>query len=345
MLESRFMNFPIGNLFDYHCWLATIPAPPLDASGVRLPGVDPTAAIQDFSLWIESLDLTMNCTSCSSSGFVEMAKLIASHPADVSQSATNLLVHLAEKLLGGGYVQFQIDRMLNDAPRKCNDPQAQSIQYEPLANARSEDDIFYLEVLGAVVAGLIALVLALFFSIRCVVRRRHARWLKTLPTQQLRRLLKKQEQFDDRENYINKTTHSMFTSPDVPLAVRWLMPWIILGNIGFFLSGHLSLGATVDIKAQIAGEEFYVADFFTFSIAQTTVKIWKAGGHELAILILVFSGIWPYTKQLITLTVWFLPPSRLSVSRRGFILLRMDALAKYSMVDIFVIVISLAAFR
>jgi len=65
----------------------------------------------------------------------------------------------------------------------------------------------------------------------------------------------------------------------------------------------------------------------------------------LAILILIFSGIWPYTKQLITLVVWFLPPSFLSVSKRGSILLWVDWLAKWSMIDVFVIVVCLAAFR
>jgi hypothetical protein len=71
----------------------------------------------------------------------------------------------------------------------------------------------------------------------------------------------------------------------------------------------------------------------------------QAGGKELAILILIFSGIWPYTKQLITLVVWFLPPSMLSISKRGNILLWVDWLAKWSMIDIFVIVICIAAFR
>ncbi len=46
----------------------------------------------------------------------------------------------------------------------------------------------------------------------------------------------------------------MFLSPEIPLLVRLTMPLIIVGNIGFFMSGHLSLGATVNIEAEIAGE-------------------------------------------------------------------------------------------
>jgi uncharacterized paraquat-inducible protein A len=107
----------------------------------------------------------------------------------------------------------------------------------------------------------------------------------------------------------------------------------------------LSLGATVNIEAELAGEKFRVDKFFEFSMARSTVDIWNAGGRELAVIIVIFSGIWPYTKQLMSLVVWFMPPSRLSVSRRESILLWLDRLGKWSMIDIFVLVVSIAAFR
>lgn len=70
-----------------------------------------------------------------------------------------------------------------------------------------------------------------------------------------------------------------------------------------------------------------------------------AGGEELAILIFVTSLLWPYAKQLITLGLWFAPPASVSVSRRGSILLWLDALAKWSMIDIFVLIITIVSFR
>ena len=95
------------------------------------------------------------------------------------------------------------------------------------------------------------------------------------------------------------------------------MPIIILGNIGFFLSGHLSLGATVNIEATLGEQSFKVDNFFEFSMLRSTVEIWNAGGKELAILILIFSGIWPYAKQLITLALWFMPPNVVSTLEVG----------------------------
>jgi Paraquat-inducible protein A len=101
----------------------------------------------------------------------------------------------------------------------------------------------------------------------------------------------------------------------------------------------------VNVEAEIAGEKFQIDNFFEFSIAQSIIEIWQAGGKELAFMMMIFSGIWPYTKLLMTMILWFMSPSSLSISRRGSVLLWLDFLGKWSMIDIFVLVISIAAFR
>lgn len=65
----------------------------------------------------------------------------------------------------------------------------------------------------------------------------------------------------------------------------------------------------------------------------------------MAILIIFFSGLWPYTKQFTVLFLWFAGPNITSVSRRESILLWLDTLGKWSFVDIFVLVVSVASFR
>merc|ERR1712194_385074 len=47
----------------------------------------------------------------------------------------------------------------------------------------------------------------------------------------------------------------------------------------------------------------------------------------------------------ITLVLWFTPTSLMPISRRGSILLWLDWMAKWSMIDIFVLIICLIAFR
>ena len=94
------------------------------------------------------------------------------------------------------------------------------------------------------------------------------------------------------ESELNTITKSMFTSPVIPLYVRFGIPLLIIGNIGFFLSGHLSLGATVNVEGELAGEKIRIDKFFEFSMARSTIDMWNAGGEELAIIIALFSGLW-----------------------------------------------------
>jgi uncharacterized paraquat-inducible protein A len=73
--------------------------------------------------------------------------------------------------------------------------------------------------------------------------------------------------------------------------------------------------------------------------------MFSAGGEELAILIFLLSFAWPYTKQLLTLGLWFALPNLVSVERRGAIFLWLDALAKWSFADIFVLILTIVSFR
>ena len=49
-------------------------------------------------------------------------------------------------------------------------------------------------------------------------------------------------------------------------------------------------------------------------------------------MIAIFSGLWPYTKQLISLLMWVIDPSFISCKQRGKILHWLDLLGKWSMV-------------
>ena len=62
----------------------------------------------------------------------------------------------------------------------------------------------------------------------------------------------------------------------------------------------------------------------------------------MAILIWIFTGIWPCIKLFLSLLLWMLPPNRISVARRGRILLWIDALAKLSVIDIFTMLLGVA---
>ena len=141
-------------------------------------------------------------------------------------------------------------------------------------------------------------------------------------------------------------TKSLIKSDKViPLYIRYGVPLVLVVNAGLFLSGHIQLGATVDLLIQLAGEQMEIPAFFVFSIANSTIDMWKAGATALAIIIALFSGLWPYTKLGITMFLWCAPPTWFAPSSRGNTFLWLDALGKWSMIDIFVLVMSMIAFR
>jgi len=80
-------------------------------------------------------------------------------------------------------------------------------------------------------------------------------------------------------------------------------------------------------------------------MAQSTIDMYNAGAVELAILLVIFSGVWPYTKQFIVLFLWIAPPSWVSPKRRGSVFELLDTLGKWSALDIYVLVVAMIAFR
>jgi hypothetical protein len=293
--EYRFAAFPIGDIFNLDCWLATMPPPAMDAYGVRQVTVDPSAAMETLMLTMKRLDLNMSCTECSSPGFEELSELWSTTEAsnEVTATVNDLLEHLGN-VLGSGLIQNRIDRMLNDAAKRCpHSPEYREgfseITYQEFETTTPESDTS-LAILVMIVGATLAVALfILVATIRFFVRRRHRRWLKTLPNSQLLLLKQRQEKEVEREAELNATTQSMFASSDIPRLVRWSMPLIIIGNICFFISGHLSLGAEVTIQVMVGGQTLQIEKFYQFTIAASTVEIWNAGGKELAILILIFS--------------------------------------------------------
>lgn len=348
---DAFASFPVGDILNSHCWLALMPAPELDRRGVRVGNEEPSLAISNLIASVARLGLNVTCIECSSPGMAELTTLLST--ADAQDAATvvgNDILDFATRLLSGQFLQVTFDRMLNDAQKMCPhspsfDPIYSPLQYEPF-DATSQQSALSLFIALAITVGSLAIfAFVVVMTTKFIVRRRSRRWRKGLSREKILLLAHEQQIEKSRNEFLNSSTKPMFQSDEIPRFVRWTMPIIILGNVGLFLSGHLSLGASVNIVATFADQSYEVMNFFEFSMAYSVVEIWEAGGKELAILILIFSGVWPYTKQLMTLGLWFMPTSRVTVHKRGQVLQWLDILAKYSMVDIFVLVVTVAGFR
>jgi len=359
IMTERMINFPLNDISNPYCWLATIPAPALDDLGYRLEGSDHSAAITQLEASMRKLQVKIECKECSSIGIQEWAEEL-DNPENVegASSAGNDALELLSTFIGSNFSQIQIDRLLNEAASNCphhastvnekGDDTNQSMfqKFTNAVEAANYTPIRSVIVFVSSIAFAIALIVGIAIAIRIMVKKRYENWRTSLSQEQLNALSKKQRLDDDKERDLNAITKSMFTSNTaIPTYARYGIPVVLLGNIALFLSGHLNRGAAFDIQGHIAGQEFALDDFFVFTIASTTVDLFKAGAVELALLIVVFSGIWPYTRILFSFVMWFVPPKSVSVSRRGSILSWLDSLAKWSMVDIFAFVVSLVGFR
>jgi len=126
--------------------------------------------------------------------------------------------------------------------------------------------------------------------------------------------------------------------------IRYTIPLVIIMTMALIVSANCSTGASVKMVIRI-GEREYVEPLFGFSLASSVRDMWKAGIYPLSLLIAIFSGAWPYLKLLLLLFCWFLPSRLLRSRLRELFLMALDALGKWSLIDAFVMVLMLVAFR
>jgi len=245
-------------------------------------------------------------------------------------------------LVTSDYNSIRIAHEVEQSHLKCLDPSHEKLAYS--SNYTPEKivpEMGFLMSAGVVVFTLISLVAVVVCCVRThrrTIVEAKTNWKKTL------RAVRRQQNKKEIE-MLKKYGSSMFTAPQIPVAMRMLIPIIIIINILLFISGHLSLGATVKLALDLMGEKVHVDGFFTFSMAKSTIDMYNAGAVELAVLLVIFSGVWPYLKQLIVLFLWFAPVSLVSPKRRGGVFETLDSLGKWSALDIYVLVVALIAFR
>jgi len=119
----------------------------------------------------------------------------------------------------------------------------------------------------------------------------------------------------------------------------------LLLNIAMFISSNTSVGAAVYLYVNMGGQETKLPSLFDFSLANSVIDMWEAKVYALALLIAVFSGAWPYTKLILLLFCWVVPLKILSRRKREWLLMAIDALGKWSLIDAFVLTLMMIAFH
>jgi hypothetical protein len=265
-----------------NCWLATIPTPQLDQYGVRVSGSEQSLGLSEFITSVEKLSLNISCTQCSGSKWSELTSMLTSeNNANEVTDIAKMFFDVATRLAEGEFLSVAIDRALYEAPKKCphhpnyiaNYTKEKYLPFK--VESTDGNSTSFLFVLLLICAGLLVFLSTVYLIVKIIVRRRHRKWTEKLNQQQMIFLIKHQNRRKEEQDQLNRSTTSMCYSSSIPLLVRVAIPTIIIGNIGFFLSGHLSLGASVTILVSLGGQTVRSDDFFSFSIAQSISEIWN----------------------------------------------------------------------
>lgn len=144
---------------------------------------------------------------------------------------------------------------------------------------------------------------------------------------------------------VDRVNDSMMHSPYIPGLVRVVVPIGIIGTIVLLLASNLSIGANVDLVISLGDKTIQLPSLFTFGLLNTARDMLKARIYPLFLLVVVFSGIWPYVKLVLMFVAWVVPKASLSPDFRGRMLMALDSLGKFSLVDTYVLVLMLVAFR
>ncbi|KAL3936622.1 MAG: hypothetical protein SGBAC_008099 [Bacillariaceae sp.] len=345
IVEYNFASFPLGDLTNAHCWLATVFSKSPSRS-TRLRGLEIVG--NAFSIGNFSLDI--NCTDCTSPNFDEL--LLSLYDLTNATEAVDSIEDKTDNLLDADFLQVALDYLVDDAVTKC----PHRPEYDPNAGNEEflltpEDSFGLLDpeegvkksmlfnVANSVIAGGIFICGLLY---RWFVERRNRKWRRSLSREGHYHLEMQKQKEIEMNAMLDATTTSLFRSEGISPRVRYGVPLILALNLALYMVAHFGVISVINIDATLAGQPVAIQDFLSFTFIESTQKTFQNGGAEMVIMLWAFTGVWPYIKIMLSLTMWMVPPARLSVSRRGRILLWIDALANLSIIDIFTLIVGVA---
>ena len=125
-------------------------------------------------------------------------------PKNAATDVTNMLFDYMTGLLGGEYLQARFDKLLNDAEHLCPvSPKYElgylSPVYAPFQSPQQESSLRLLILLGISTGIIVFSVLFVMTCVKCIVLRRHRRWIRTLQGRKVQAILQLQIQESTKE--------------------------------------------------------------------------------------------------------------------------------------------------
>jgi hypothetical protein len=128
------------------------------------------------------------------------------------------------------------------------------------------------------------------------------------------------------------------------------VPFSIFTAIALFYWAHNAIGATVNVEVSLGPkEEPLIVEndiaLLSFALGNSMCEMWKAEIYPLALLIALLTGVWPYVKLCLMGFCWFAPRRMLPVPWRETLMQWLDALNKWAFLDLYVLILFVAAFQ
>jgi len=140
---------------------------------------------------------------------------------------------------------------------------------------------------------------------------------------------------------------SLMYDPSIHPVIKYGFPAVIASAFVLFLSSNLTIGASVDLLVTRANGSNLTSmvNIYAFSLGSTMREMANAGVYLLMLLILFCSGVWPYVKLVLLAVSWVVSTKKIPPVRREKILYLIDSLGKFSLIDAYVLVLMMVAFR
>ena len=176
-----------------------------------------------------------------------------------------------------------------------------------------------------------------------------------VPLHRKRRKERVMELISDRHSRLTKKQRlqmeheeisSIFSHPRTPLVAKILLPIMCCVNIALLvLAIGFSNALSLVISFSLGGATTNEVTLVPFTLTSLINDMWNSGAWPLSLLLLAASCAWPVIKNCMMILVWFLPTTILIPEYRVAVLQWLDVLGKWSFLEAFVIVASIAALK
>lgn len=149
---------------------------------------------------------------------------------------------------------------------------------------------------------------------------------------------------DDELILFENELKSLSQSGNIPLHMKVIIPLICVLNIVGLAIAILSQGAlTIIINFVVLGMETTTIRLVPLTLVSTINDMWVSGAWPIAILVGGASCAWPVVKNMLLLFLWYSPATIIPKNKRYRYLELLDVAGKWSLVDVFVVVVTLSA--